>query len=55
MIVSLALLHVCDAVLLLDGWQESKGARLEHKTALAQHKRIFVDVAEIPENQEAQP
>ena len=55
MLVALALLDACDAVLLLDGWQESKGARLEYETAITQHKRIFAELAEIPENQEAQP
>lgn len=55
MLVALALLDACDAVLLLDGWQGSKGARLEYETALTQHKRIFAELAEIPENQEAQP
>ena len=55
MLVSLALLDACDAVLLLDGWQESKGARLELETALAQEKPIFAGVEMIPENQEARP
>lgn len=53
MLVSLALLDACDAVLLLDGWQESKGARLEYETAIAQEKPIFAGVEMIPENQEA--
>ena len=33
----------CDAILLLDGWQMSKGARLELKTALEMDMQIFLE------------
>lgn len=33
----------CDAILLLDGWQVSKGARLELKIALEMDMQIFLE------------
>ena len=33
----------CDAILLLDGWQMSKGVRLELKTALEMDMQIFLE------------
>ena len=33
----------CDAILLLDGWQMSKGVRLELKTALEMGMQIFLE------------
>lgn len=46
--ICLAMLREADVVLLLDGWDESEGARLEHDFAVKCHKRITLegDVAE---------
>ena len=33
----------CDAILLLDGWQMSKGVKLELKTALEMDMQIFLE------------
>ena len=33
----------CDAILLLDGWQMSKGVRLELKIALEMDMQIFLE------------
>ena len=35
--------RTCDALLLLDGWQMSKGVRLELKTALEMGMQIFLE------------
>ena len=35
--------RTCDAILLLDGWQMSKGVRLELKTALEMGMQIFLE------------
>lgn len=37
----LPLLQRCDGILLIDGWQQSKGARMEKEYALANFKRVF--------------
>lgn len=37
----LMMLNAADAVLMLDGWEDSAGARLEHDFAAYQGKRIF--------------
>lgn len=34
MIVSMALLKICDTIYMLDGWQESKGAMMEAEYAI---------------------
>ena len=31
--IAIAMLQVCDTILLLDGWQQSQGARAEHALA----------------------
>src|SRR6188768_488406 len=43
----LAILGRCDAVLMLEGWEESKGARIEYERAKALGKPIIHDRKEI--------
>lgn len=38
----------CDAVLFLNGWQQSQGCRLERAAALIFHKQAFFSLNEIP-------
>lgn len=39
--VSFSLLKMCDAIYLLDGWQNSKGARLEYRFALRKKLQVL--------------
>lgn len=43
----IAALLECDAVLFLDGWQESKGCQLEHKAAELYDKVKYYNLEEI--------
>ena len=42
----------CDAVLFLDGWEDSRGCRLEYAAAVVYGKRCFYDAADIPDQAE---
>ena len=37
--IALAMLDACDAVYFLDGWEKSRGARMEYDYARAKHKK----------------
>ena len=39
-------IDICDAVYMLDDWNESKGARLEHEFAINAGKKIIYQTAE---------
>ena len=39
--ITLMMLHVCDAVAMLPGWQDSRGARIEHEQAQIERKPIL--------------
>jgi hypothetical protein len=41
MSIALAMLDCCDAVYMLHGWQDSKGARIEHQYAIEHGKVIM--------------
>ena len=37
----LEILNGCDAICMLDNWQQSKGAKTEHAFAVACHKKVI--------------
>lgn len=39
----------CNAVLLMDGWERSKGCQLEYRAAELYHKKIYFDLDDIKE------
>lgn len=41
--IDLDLLEMCDAIFLLKGWQNSKGAKIELQKALDMHISIFLE------------
>ena len=44
MIVSMALLSICDTIYMLKGWEESEGAREEYEWAVNSGLRIVKEV-----------
>lgn len=46
MVVSRALLNICEAVFFLNGWQQSNGARKEMKWAIEEDMRIMLESEE---------
>ncbi len=49
--ICLPMVEVCDAVVLLPGWTESKGARAEFVHATGQGMRKYFDVEDVHEVQ----
>ena len=47
--VCIALLKVCDAIYLLDGWQNSKGATKEFHLAMTHNMVIYKHLGEVAE------
>lgn len=45
-------LLLCDSVVFLDGWEESKGCRLEYFAATIYEKKRFLKIDDIPESTE---
>lgn len=43
----LSMLYVCDAVLLVEGWERSSGARKEYEEAKARNIPCFTDIYEL--------
>ena len=41
--LDLKFLDNCDAILMLEGWRQSKGSVIEHQEALRQGKKVFYD------------
>lgn len=48
MSVCIPLLELADAILMLEGWEESRGARAEYHHARAYHMQVYGSTAEIP-------
>lgn len=48
--IDMVLLKKCDAILMLDGWEESRGATREFGYASRNDLPIFYSINEIPEN-----
>lgn len=44
-----ALLH-CDAILMSEGWKDSRGCRLEHEAAKIYGLQVFYGLDKVPEN-----
>ena len=42
-------LKCCDAILMMPGWETSRGARLEHETAKKLGLKIYYHVDQVPE------
>lgn len=47
MAVCLTLMSFADAILLMDGWEDSEGARQEYRKALAMGIPIFFDIEDL--------
>jgi hypothetical protein len=47
-LMDLALLEKSDAVLMMRGWEKSKGARTEHSYALSKNIKVFYEADGIP-------
>lgn len=45
------MLLLSDAVVFLDGWEQSRGCQLEHCTALIYNKQRYYDLVNIPPKQ----
>ena len=48
MSVCIPLLELADAILMLEGWEESRGARAEYHHARAYHMPVYLSSADIP-------
>lgn len=46
MIVSIALLSICDTIYMMSGWQQSEGCKQEHRYAMEHGYRIFYQEGE---------
>ena len=47
MTICLPMLDVCEGILLLDGWQHSKGAMMEYNRAIATEKTRFYSLQHV--------
>ena len=43
MVVSYALLDICDGIYMMDGWLDSKGAKMEYDYAIRNGKKILYE------------
>lgn len=50
MLADLGLLRCCEALYLLPDWEDSRGARLEHREAIRLNLKIYKKMENIPEN-----
>ena len=41
MLMSFAMLETCNSIYMLDGWENSKGARMEHERSIEKGIRIY--------------
>lgn len=48
MSIDLAMLDMCNAILLLDGWQHSKGAKIELTKAMEKGLLIYIQTGDMP-------
>ena len=46
---TLEMMRRCDAVLMIPGWHESRGACKERNVATAMHKPVYYSITEVPE------
>lgn len=41
--ICMILMNLCDSLYMLDGWEDSKGAELEHRCAVSLNKNIYYE------------
>lgn len=48
--MDLEILECCDAIFMLDNWQDSQGAKIEYEMAQNQQKIIYFSLNDVPDN-----
>ena len=54
MLADIGLLRACDAMVQLDGWESSRGAKLEHAEAVKYGIKVYKRLENIPDRREVE-